>query len=80
MGLSQTIIEGYANENRRLAPRYQVRDKVWLSTKNIKTKRLSRKLDYKQVGPFTVLQQFVLRQYASLGFQAAAGRSSDGEP
>jgi len=33
---------------------FNVGDKVWLSTRNIKTTRLSKKLDYKRVGPYKV--------------------------
>ena len=29
-------------------------DKVWLNTKNLKTKRPSRKLDYTKIGPFRI--------------------------
>jgi len=34
-----------------------VGDKVWLSTKHIKTQRPSKKLDYKWIGPFKVLKK-----------------------
>jgi hypothetical protein len=33
---------------------FNIGDKVWLSTKHIKTARLSKKLDYKRIGPYTV--------------------------
>jgi hypothetical protein len=33
---------------------FGVGDKVWLSTRNINTARLSKKLDYKRIGPYTV--------------------------
>ena len=33
---------------------YKVKDMVWLSTKNIKTKRPLKKLDYKMIGPYKV--------------------------
>ena len=33
---------------------YKVGDSVWLSTKNIKTERPSKKLDHKMVGPFKI--------------------------
>jgi hypothetical protein len=33
---------------------FNVGDQVWLSTKHIKTSRLSKKLDYKRIGPYTV--------------------------
>ena len=34
---------------------YTVRDKVWLSTRNLTTDRLSKKLDHKILGPFKVI-------------------------
>lgn len=33
---------------------FNVGDKVWLSTKHIKTTRTSKKLDYKRIGPYQV--------------------------
>jgi len=33
---------------------FKVGDKVWLSTKHIRTSRLSKKLDYKRIGPYRV--------------------------
>ena len=35
---------------------YKVGDKVWLSTRNIKTKRPSKKLDHKMIGPYKIKQ------------------------
>jgi hypothetical protein len=57
MSLAQTRIEGYTNESHKPAPNYQVNDKVWLSTKNLRTERLSKKLDYKQVRLFKILEK-----------------------
>jgi hypothetical protein len=57
MSLAQTRMEGYANESRKPAPNYRVNDKVWLSTKNLRTERPSKKLDHKQVGPFKILEK-----------------------
>ncbi len=34
---------------------YDIGDKVWLSTKNISTNQLSKKLDHKIIGPFDVI-------------------------
>jgi hypothetical protein len=50
-------MEEFSNRKRKPTPRYQVGDKVWLSTKNIRTQRPSRKLDHKQVGPYTILER-----------------------
>ncbi len=45
------------------SPRYQVGDKVWLSTKNMRTKRPCRKLDDKWVGPLTIKRVINGRAY-----------------
>ena len=55
MALTQSAIEDQANRHRTPAPKYLTGDKVWLSTANIKTQRPSKKLDYKQIGPFEIL-------------------------
>src|SRR6202044_4024375 len=34
----------------------KIRDKVWLSRKNIKTDRPSDKLDYRRLGPYTITE------------------------
>lgn len=57
MTLGQARIEGFANVTRQPAPNYQVGDKVWLDARNIKTQRPSKKLDYKSLGPFEVIQR-----------------------
>ena len=44
----------YADRTRKEAPAYEVGDAVMLSTKNLKIKRPSRKLDHKYIGPFRV--------------------------
>ena len=36
------------------APQYNMGDKVWLSSENIKTARPMKKLDYKWLGPYTI--------------------------
>ena len=54
MSRAQRIHEDAANKNRTPAPRYAVGDEVFLSTKNIETKRPSKKLDWKRIGPFVV--------------------------
>ena len=43
-----------ANCHQKLLPIYKVEDMVWLSTKNIKTKRPLKKLDHKMIGPYKV--------------------------
>ena len=54
IGLSQARMEHYANANRLPAPNYRVGDRVYLSTKNIKTERPSKKLDDKNLGSFPI--------------------------
>lgn len=51
---AQKIQEDSANANRTPAPRYAVGDKVFLSTRNIETKRPSKKLDWKRIGLYVV--------------------------
>jgi hypothetical protein len=51
-GIAQTRMEHFANAIRKPAPRYQSGDKVWLSAKNIKTQRPSKKLDAKNLRPY----------------------------
>lgn len=54
MSLAQSRYEHSANRNREPSPMYQVSDEVWLSTRNIKTLRPSRKLDWKRIGRFSI--------------------------
>lgn len=51
MTKSQATQVKAANKHRKETPTYEVGDRVWLSTKNIKTERPSKKLDYKMIGP-----------------------------
>ena len=57
MALAQAEMEEQANRHRTPAPRYEVGDKVWLSTANIRTQRPSKKLDHKQIGPYEILRK-----------------------
>ena len=43
-----------ANCHRKEPPAYKIGDIVWLSTKNIKTDKPSKKLDHKMIGPYKV--------------------------
>ena len=45
-----------ANKHRR-EPDFAVGDMVWVITKNWKTERPSRKLDYQMAGPYAVLEK-----------------------
>jgi hypothetical protein len=51
---AQAHQELYANKTRTPAPKYQVGDLVWLSSKNITSQRPSHKLDWKKLGPYPV--------------------------
>jgi hypothetical protein len=59
IGLAQTRMEHFANTKRKPAPAYQVGDMVWLSAKNIKTQRPSKKLDSKNLGPYKMILEKV---------------------
>ena len=43
-----------ANRHCKKPPAYKIDDMVWLSTRNIKTDRPSKKLDHKMIGPYKV--------------------------
>jgi hypothetical protein len=63
MGLAQTRMEHFADQGRKPAPAYQPGDQVWLSSRNIKTQRPSRKLDSKNLGPFRILERIGATSY-----------------
>lgn len=42
---------------------FAVGDKVWLNRRNIRTKRPSRKLDWKMIGPFKVIEKYGKNAY-----------------
>ncbi len=46
-----------AHKSRKQNPNILVGDKVWLLRRNLKTRRLSDKLDYRCLGPFRVSKQ-----------------------
>ena len=56
--ISQThrTTESYQNKKRKMAPQLKKGDKVYLLTKNLKTRRPSKKLDHQKVGPFYIKQ------------------------
>lgn len=56
MRLAQMTYESYANTHRIPAPMFKVGDKVWLNAKNICTQRPSRKLDWKKLGIFKIIE------------------------
>ena len=46
-----------ANKSRKDGPQLKKGDKVYLLTRNLKTKRLSKKLDHVKVGPFLIMEE-----------------------
>jgi hypothetical protein len=55
--LRENIIEAQVRQTKYAGGKemtFAVGDKVWLSTRNKKTSRPSKKLDYKRTGPYTV--------------------------
>lgn len=57
MSAAQHRMERSANRKRKPSPRYIPGDRVWLSTRNIRTTRPSKKLDHKQLGPFRIIEK-----------------------
>ena len=45
---------GFYDAHQREAPKYNVGDKVWLSSENLRTVRPSKKLEYKWLGPYVI--------------------------
>jgi hypothetical protein len=54
MRVAQDHYETSTNKSRTPAPNFQVGDLVFLSAKDLRTTRNSRKLDWKKMGPFPV--------------------------
>ncbi|MBW0553219.1 hypothetical protein O181_092934 [Austropuccinia psidii MF-1] len=53
----------YADINRAIPPDFQIGEKVWLASKNIKTKRPTKNLSERCLGPFEVLRKIVSHAY-----------------
>lgn len=51
---AQALQQEYANRKRQPAPAYKIGDSVWLDARNIRTKRQSKKLDWKNLGPYKI--------------------------
>ena len=51
---SQLKMEKYENQKRRKGPQLKEGDKVYLNTKNLKTKKPNKKLDHVKDGPFRI--------------------------
>ena len=54
MAFVQASYEHYANVYKQNAPNYVLGDEVWLDTRNMQTKRPSKKLSDKFDGPFPI--------------------------
>jgi hypothetical protein len=50
-------MEWYYDEHRVEGPSMKEGDKVYLLQRNLKTRQLSDKLDFKKVGPFTIQEK-----------------------
>jgi hypothetical protein len=55
--------EKFTNMKRRETPKWREGQKVWLSTENIRTKRKMKKLDWKKLGPFEILERVSTHAY-----------------
>jgi hypothetical protein len=60
---AQTTHAEQANWHRHPDPVLRAGDQVWLKRKNVKTTRPSNKLDYKLLGPYTILARVGSRAY-----------------
>jgi hypothetical protein len=56
ISIAQSQYQGPADRRRSSPPDFGVGDQVWLNAKNITTKRPSKKLDQKRLGPFKILK------------------------
>jgi hypothetical protein len=54
---AQVQMKQQYNQHRKDTREYNIGDQVWLEATNLKTKRPTKKLDDKQVGPFTILKK-----------------------
>jgi hypothetical protein len=61
--ISQDNYTFQANKDRLPPPEFKVGDKVWLNRKNIKTQRPTSKLDYRRLGPFSIVEKINSNAY-----------------
>ena len=47
----------FADKNQKIHPDFKCGDKVWLQKKHISTSRPSNKLDFRKIGPFTIIKK-----------------------
>jgi hypothetical protein len=63
MTWAQALQQEYANRKRLPAPTYEIGDEVWLDARNIRTQRASKKLDWKNLGPYRVAKKISSHAY-----------------
>jgi hypothetical protein len=61
--LAQACYEDSANRSRSIALKFEVNQLVWLNAKNIRTLRPRKKLDWKNLGPFSIAEVLGLYTY-----------------
>lgn len=62
----QSAVEAHARHfdtKAMIQPEFKIGDKVWLDSRNLRTTRPARKLDYKRQGPFSILEKVGTRSY-----------------
>ncbi|SAM00104.1 hypothetical protein [Absidia glauca] len=60
---TQETHKKYYDQRTIPAPSYKIGDQVWLSTKNLKTQRPTKKLDHRRIGPFKITATIGTRAY-----------------
>lgn len=63
MTRAQAVYEETANRRRTNTPNFQIGDLVFLDSKNISTRRPSRKLEHKKLGPFKIIEKMSTHAY-----------------
>jgi hypothetical protein len=63
MTWAQAMQQEYANRKRSPAPAYEIGNKVWLDARNIRTQRASKKLDWKNLGPYRITKKISSHAY-----------------
>jgi hypothetical protein len=63
IGLAQENHKRFYDKKVQPGPQFKVGDKVWLSTRNIKTQRPTGKLDHKRLGPFQIIEATGTRSF-----------------
>ena len=52
--MSQQVQVKVANKHQKASPEYKISDKIWLSTRNIHTKKPSKKLNHKKIDLYPI--------------------------